>query len=293
MALFGTPFKEKELVARVVRRFRQELMGENCENLDRIVSEHREALARILWKENQSSCKWSEDGPVLLPDRCRLYYRKEQTEVMLFEHPPQVRLIRFAEQKNQEPKIYTLGFPYIIFLFKFHNGVFSDLRCAFSDVPLKSLEEQVLFPYLTNVFDDLKVCMGVHELQFVKGDLTQQVTVVMDYFWQSVFNSEAPTYYVDYKKHFQEHDKRLTSFEEWEKATEIDPLFVIDNVKWMQCELNFGDLIVDSLSKADLTLQSKLFEDICDEMLNDVNQNVKESVEKVAKQILDMSPSLI
>ena len=52
MALFGTPFKEKELVARVVRRFRQELMGENCENLDRIVSEHREALARILWKEN-------------------------------------------------------------------------------------------------------------------------------------------------------------------------------------------------------------------------------------------------
>lgn len=133
-----------ELLAKAHNRFKQELAGENEEFLDRVVRQYRAKVARYSWKASQKWCKWNEDGPVLMPDYTRLYYRKGNTEVLVLEYPPQVRLMRFtgslAKRDSSTSEIkegefntvyqYSLALPYVVFIFKYVNGVFTDVRCT-------------------------------------------------------------------------------------------------------------------------------------------------------------------
>lgn len=133
-----------EILNKAHNRFKQELEGENEEFLDRVVRQYRAKVARYSWKASQKWCKWGEDGPVLMPDYTRLYYRKANTEVMVLEYPPQIRMMKFqgalAKRANTAEKIepedakrvfqYSLALPYVIFIFKFVKGTFSQVRCA-------------------------------------------------------------------------------------------------------------------------------------------------------------------
>jgi hypothetical protein len=295
----------KDLSAGIVSQFHQELVGENEDALDRHLRKYRATVARRTTKVAQNWCKWSENGPILMPDRTRLYYRRGDTEVMLLEFPPQTRFMRFragllrgsTEEKVEEgadltkSHNFSLALPYIVFLFKFNKGTFVESYMTFNDRPLKTLQEKPLRPYLSNLDNTLKMCHGASfdtkELQ--QDNLAQQVAYVLTLFWQTVYSDEWSSNYWTTKKHFVDvQDSRLKDLASWQAASEENPLFVIEDANWIKHgEDNFGDMIVKMFeSDADTKrIHDELYNDLSDNFVNEVKKTINDNVESVKKKI--------
>lgn len=288
----------RNLVTKSFRRFKQEIEGENDEFLDRVLRQFRAKVSRHIWKTAQKWCKWSEEGPVLMPDHTRIYYRKGNTEVVLQEFPPQVRLLKFrgalvnrASSTQEIPTAkmmsahhFSLSLPYTVFLFKFVNGVFVEVRCAFSDRPLKRLQERPLRPYLSNIDSNLSVCLGsgFDRSQLQPGQLAQQMALVLDHFWHSTFTDEWSVHFWNTRS--QVNDPRLKTFEAWQKATEENPLFVVENVHWLpHQEEEFGDMFVRMLEDDRLNseLHEELYQELVSEFFDDLQKCYADNIEAI------------
>lgn len=289
----------RDLVTKSFRRFKQEIEGENDEFLDRVLRQFRSKVSRHIWRTAQKWCKWNDDGPVLMPDHTRIYYRKGDTEVVLQEFPPQVRLLKFrgalANRRSSTEQLsaaklgsihhYSLALPYVVFLFKFINGTFTEVRCAFCDRPLKRLEERPLRPYLSNIDSNLSVCLGssFDRSQLQPGQLTQQMALVLDHFWHSAFSDEWSTHF--WHTRDQVDDSRLKNFEAWQEATEENPLFVVENVRWLQHhEEAFGDMLVRMLEddKRNNELHEEFYQGLVDEFFDDLQKSYAENIDALS-----------
>jgi hypothetical protein len=296
-----------ELLASVHSRFKQELEGENEEFLDRIVRQYRAKLARYAWKSSQKWSKWNKDGPVLMPDFTRIYYRKGDTEIVLQEFHPQRRYIKFKtslakRRSSSDPQPtdvstshgYNLSLPYMVFVFKFVGGLFTEVRCAFSDRPLKRLEEKPYRPYLSNVDSNLMLCLGstFDKSKLEKDNVAQQCSYILDYFWSSVYSDEWSSHFWASKAHFEQTDKRLATLEDWEENSLDNSLFAVEGVKWLpHSEESFGDIIVRMLDgdKKNNEMQDEIYQELTTEFLKDAAKNFNESVDGVNKKAVDGS----
>lgn len=296
----------KQILTNFYRRIKQEAIGANDEILDRVVRQHTARMARLSWKACQKWCKFKNDGPVLMPDGTRIYYRKGNTEVLLQEFPPQIRLLKFkgsllrnsSLEKMPEAdsaKIHhlSLALPYVIFVHCFKDGVFQKLWCSFSDRPLKKLEESPLRPYLPNIDSQLYVCLGrsFDSSKLQKHAIAQQVAFVMDQFWHSAFNDENAQHYWDLRHHFVEkgYDK-LASLRAWETASVENPLFVIDEIEWLKWNGfdTFGDVIVSMCDDStDHALQEAMYKDFVDNLLKEVKSSLITNLDAANQDVID------
>lgn len=293
----------EELVTKALKRTKQELLGENEEFLDRLVRQYRSKIARFSWKKSQQWCKWDDNGPVLMPDYTRIYYRKGTTEVLLQEFPPQIRFLKFRgsiAKRNSSTDVvseadftkvfnYSLALPYVVFVFKYVEGVFSEVRCVFCDRPLRNLEERPLRPYLSNIDSNLSVCLGASfdRSLLQKENITQQCALVLNHFWHSSFSDEWSTHHWALKSFFQQNDKRLSCLEEWQAASEENPLFVVENVNWLpHVEENFGDMIVKMFDsdKENHQFNEELYHELVDDFLRDVMKTINENIDVVSEK---------
>lgn len=296
-----------DLIKKSLRRLRQEIIGENEEVLDRVVRQYRTQVARQTWKVAQKWSKWENDGPVLMPDNTRMYYRKGNTEVLIQEYAPQVRLMKFtgslAKRADSQALIeadafmdkiyhYSLALPYMVFMFKFVDGMFENVRCLFCDRPLKRLEEQPILPYLSNIDSNFILCLGTSfdKQELERGKITQQVALIMDHFWHSSFKDEWSQYFWKNKTHFSGQDSRLTTLEAWQEASIENPLFVIEDVQWMKFkEGNFGDIVVKMLEKdtSNNQLQEELYSDLVDNFMTDLKKTFMDNITVAEHRLLD------
>lgn len=294
----------KELVSRAGKKLKQEFIGENEEFLDRLLQQFQAKISRCSWKASQKWCKWNDEGPVLMPDFTRLYYRKGKTEILIQEWPPQIRLTKFrgsllrkdsSEHMDadamQRTHNFSLAFPYVVFIFKFKEGVFDQVRCAFCDRPMKRLEEKPLQPYLSNIDSNLMVCLGrsFDRDALERGNIVQQAAFITSYFWQSVYSDEWSAHFWNSKKNFVDNnDQRMVSLEAWQEASTDNPLFVVEDVHWLtHDEENFGDIVVrmfdDDRTNAEMgqELYSSFIEEFLDEVKKTLNENITTATDKV------------
>ena len=302
------------LVKKATSQLKQELAGFNEEHLDRVLRKFRSKLSRYNWKFSQKWCKWEEDGPVLMPDYTRIYYRKGGTELLLQEFPPQIRLMKFkgalvnrassnaniSQQDASSVHHFSLALPYTVFIFKFVNGLFVEVRVAFSDRPLKRLEEQPLRPYLSNIDTNLRVCLGgsFNRGELIVNNVAQQAAYVLDHFWSTVYSDEWSSHFWATKSHFQQKDKRLAGMQSWEEASEENPLFVVEDVDWLKHhEESFGDIIVNMLDddRDNQDMHQQLYQELIDEFFEEfkkvhgenIDQLRTEVTEKLAKELAE------
>lgn len=292
----------REITDRVIKVVKQDLAGENEEFLPRVLRQFKSELARYTWKNLQKWSKWTDDGPVLMPDFTRIYYRKGKTEITLQEFPPQLRILRFkgslvnrsdtgvqlsAEQHNSNHH-FSVALPYVVFVFKYVEGKFVDARCAFNDRPLKMLDEKPLRPYLSNINSDLRVCLGgsFDQDKLLQGNITQQAAYVLDHFWNSTYSDEWSTHYWANRAHFTSCDERMSCLEGWQLASEENPLFVVEDVKWLvnSEEENFGDMIVKLLEddQDNLHLHEELYDHLSENFLEQVKRTYADNVKSIA-----------
>lgn len=289
----------------VFSRFKQEMSGENEETLDRVVRQHRASVARRSWKTSQKWCKWNDEGPILMPDFTRLYYRKGKTEIVIQEFAPQTRLMRFkgslakrdsstdylSGDDNGTTFQYSLSLPYTVFIFKFVDGMFSAVRCAFSDRPLKRLEERPLRPYLSNIDSQLLVCLGrdMDRSELIKDNIAQQCAFILSSFWQTVYSDEWSQHFWASKSHFQDSDSRLATLEAWQDASIDNPLFVVEDVAWLQhTEETFGDIVVRMFEDdaTNLSLHEELYEELADNFLAEVKKTFDANFDSTKEKVL-------
>ena len=302
--------RAREIVADLLinarSRFKQELAGENEEFLDRVVRQYRAKVARCSWKASQKWCKWNDEGPVLMPDYTRMYYRKGNTEVMVLEYPPQVRLVKFKGSlalresstdkidpiKSNEIMHYSLALPYVVFIFKYVNGVFTDVRCAFSDRPLKRLEEKPMRPYQSNIDNNLSVCLGKtfdSEL-LIKDNIVQQSAYVLNHFWQTIYSDDWSQHFWNYKTHFAGLDSRMTDLPSWQAASIENSLFVVEDVQWLPYhEDSFGDVVVRMFDDdtGNVQLHEELYTDLVNNFLEEVTTTFTENLDTVEQKTFD------
>lgn len=294
----------KDICSGVVKRFRQELVGENDDVLDRALRKYRSKVARRTWHVSQKWCKWDEEGPVLMPDHTRLYYRKGATEVIVQEFAPQIRLMKFkgalAKRDNTDTEMaavdrdkiysYSLALPYIIFIHKFVGGLFTDCYISFCDRPMKRLQEKPLKPYLSNLDSTLKLCHGAsfNREELEAGNLVQQVALVLNNFWGTVYSDEWSGHFWESRRHFTaKNDERMRSLEAWQEASIDNPLFVIEDVNWLpHTEENFGDMIVRLFEHdtADSGYQQELYKDLEDNFVNELKNSLTETMQSVEQK---------
>ena len=286
-----------ELFNLIKARLKQEVNGEQ-ENLDAFVRDYVEIVSRIGWKAAQKWCKWENEGPVLMPDFTRIYYRKGETEIVLQEFPPQIRYLKFKaslddpslgtfSEEGLKVRGFSLALPYTIFIFKFSHGIFERVSMAFSDHPLKDTSEKPLQPYFPNIsYEDLNVCLG-EEFQFSgleKGNIAQQCSYILSHFWNSTFSKEWDTGFYKTKKHFADiQDGRLTCFNEWQKASFEDSLFVVSDVEWVPSVVDsYGDLMVEMMQSdnIDSRFQQEVYDQYSKELLEELKKSVSNNINK-------------
>ena len=293
----------KNLIAKTSTRFKQELEGENEEFLDRVLRRYNAKVARHSWKTSQKWCKWDDDGPVLMPDYTRIYYRKGDTEIVVQEFPPQIRLMKFLAAlatrettngivlgRDNDIHHYSLALPYVVFIFKFINGSFVEVRCAFNDRPMRRLEERPLRPYLSNIDTNLGVCLGTSfpKANLEKDNITQQASLVLDHFWHTAYSDEWATHFWNTKANFQEKDERLATLDAWQAASEENALFVVEDVDWLKHqEESFGDMIVRMLEgdSQNVNLHEELYKELVTDFFEDLKKTFGENVTAIDERI--------
>lgn len=298
----------KDLLVKVRSRLKQEFLGDNEEFLDRVLRQFRARIARHIWKASQKWSKWEKEGPVLMPDNTRIYYRKGNTEVLLQEFQPQIRMMKFSkslclssaeEAQANRPLAeivshYSLALPYVIFLFKFIGGAFVEVRCAFSDRPLKHLDEQPLRPYFSNIDSNLCVCLGrdFNRDFLIRGNIIQQTSLVLSHFWQAVSSDEWSAHFWANKAHFQQNQPKLATMEAWQEASFENPLFVIEGVQWLKHhETSFGDIICRLLEgdNENKLLQEELYDDLVKNFLEEIKKSLTETLDTLGDRVIEAS----
>ncbi len=303
-----------ELLNKFHKRLKQEFEGQQEEFFDRAIRAHRGVVSRHSWKAAQQWCKWNDAGtaPVLMPDFTRMYYRKGKTELVLQEFKPQIRLLRFkgalakraSTEETIDPMIagnsytYSLALPYVIFIFKFVDGDFREVKCAFCDRPLKRLEEKPFKPYFTNLDNTLRVCLGASfdKSGLVKGEIAQQCAYILDYFWGATFSDEWGQNFWACRQTMGAADPRMASLESWQAASVENPLFVVEDVSWISHgDDSFGDMLVDMMEDdpEDRRFQEELYRQLTDVFMEEVKKSFAEMIDSTDQRIIpQISPTL-
>lgn len=286
---------------KIASRLQQELLAE-IENLQtKTIQQYAGSVSRCAWRSIQKWCVFNDDGLVTFPDHTRMYYRKGNTEILLQEFPPQIRLLKIggslAKRSGRDDILtddiseqvfnYSLAFPYLVFIYKFENGLLTETYLTFCDQPLKNLKERPLIPYLPNLDPNLKICLGTdfNKGQLKRGELTQQVAFMLGHFWQSIFNHEWANHFWRNKEHFATNPS-LCDLEAWRTASLEDPLFVID-VSWLQFGTeNYGDIVARlfETDSHDKRFQEELVQQMLDSFLEEVEANVQKAGQTIVEK---------
>lgn len=289
-----------ELIEQVIDKCKKEAEAAVNEELDFETSKYCDIVVRKAWNTLQSSSKWLEGAPWLFPDNTRFYYRKGKTEVVVQEFAPQIRYLKFKGELVDSEKAtcaYSLALPYVVFINKFVDGLYSECEIAFSDRPLKYLNEIPYRPYFSNLDHSLKLCEGIdfdrNELE--KGNLTQQMAFVINHFWSTLFSRDSNAHFLANRQHFTATDIRLATLENWQKASIENPLFVIEDVSWLpHSQPTFGHMIIKLLDtdKVNTQLKGDLFDQVTKVFLESAKKVVQEKCNAIIGSI-KVKPDLI
>lgn len=277
----------------IVDTYRQETLSGLDDVCNDIMKEFKATAGRRCWKLSQQWCQWDNE-PILQPNQSRLFYRKGNTDIMVIEQDPAIRTLSFNESFGSNQGSYNLAMPYVVFVFRFLKGCFHDVYAMFNDKPLGDLSEKPLRPYLTNIGDDLRVCLG-KTFTLPSDDLSyhQAVQYVLNYYWNASHSNEWNSHFHSNMQHFEGCDGRLATLKAWSDASIKNQLFVIDDVNWQTYNRSIGDLIV-GLTKGDNKVrefEDVLFADLIQDFVRQVSSGLKSALEigagKVEQQPLE------
>lgn len=130
----------------------------------------------------------------ILPRNTVLFAQKEDTRLYVLEQTPQQKTIHYKPERARQSRQFTIPLPYVYFLCEFQLYALENLYLYFSPKPLGEKSEWIYYPPLPNCFEDCRVCLGDFRFN-VTSSIPSKITNVIEYYWQSNFNTEASYLY--------------------------------------------------------------------------------------------------
>jgi hypothetical protein len=197
----------------------------------------------------------------ILPDGIKLVKSKGSITVLVYERPPQVHSLKWIARDSPAPfgrgtkyRTVRIALPYLIILASFERvrGACMQLskinECFFRKAPLKSLEDELFYPALLNCSKipieagrPLSwICTTKMNVRAAAGErednqrMREGVRALLHCLFETGYNHSSEHH--EGSSWFTEStgvDPRISTIEEWEKATAREPLFVLD-VPWLK-----------------------------------------------------------
>lgn len=200
---------------------------------------------------------------VVLPDGVKCVISRGQITILVYQIPPRVCSLTWIAKDSKAPygkrakyRIVRIALPYVCVLAVFSRTGYGKIllthknECFFRNEPLNSLNDELLYPALLNCSKfpteegnplswictqhiDLNSLSNITDTnQYMRASLSRLLSCL----WETGFNWSSEKHEGD--SWFSETvrrgvDPRISSIEEWQKATEKDPLFVL-NVPWLR-----------------------------------------------------------
>lgn len=216
-----------DLVTGVLRKFKKELAEASTGKFNRLFKSLSQNivtdLEQLLSQQQEDVIIQINTSEELLPQNTRFYSTKGRDKVIVVEQMPMVRNIFFGSIG------YQVAFPFVIFVIKLESGQFKQVHLFYRNSPLRSIEDELYNPNLTNIYPDQNnlVCWG-KTTSLPKGtDTFQQVNEVIELFWSSRFNTDLNQSF----NYYSQKDSSLGSFEAWETASKKNARFPL-TIKW-------------------------------------------------------------
>ena len=123
------------------------------------------------------------------------YSSKDNKRIYVTLQKPCERTINIRE--HEEDRQYSVKVPYIYFIHEYINNAFENLYVFCSNSEIDSDSDMLCKIPLKNIYQDGRVCLG-NSLKFdLTGKLKQKLNHTEMYFWDSHFNSDLDSYYLD------------------------------------------------------------------------------------------------
>jgi len=167
--------------------------------------------------------------------------------IVVMEQPPQVRAMsinhdvlishcngatNFISKRVSGGRL-RLALPYVIHILKVTTeGQFQGLYVFYSNKPIKSLDDDLLTPSLSNIHDkSCMMCLGDtqiwHNSKIPGETIADWVRCVIDAFWLQKYTSDLD----QYQKASWDLDRRVSSFDKWHESSIKNPNFMIE-ISW-------------------------------------------------------------
>ncbi len=175
--------------------------------------------------------------PGFLPPGTRLALARGPSLVLAIEQAPQVRRLAWRPgtmKDTGEGRQVALALPYVIYLVRFFQEQFEEMRLYYRAAPLGAGEDALSLPNLWNVQapdSPLARCRAcLRGRPALDGMPTgAQAEAVINFFWAAGFNMDVEDNAFDRSRGV---DARVASLAAWEAATAADPLFPL-GVPWI------------------------------------------------------------
>lgn len=211
--------------------------------------------------------------PTILPSGIKTVIHRGKAMILVHQSPPEVRSLKWIA--NDSPSKFgpgttyrtvRIGLPYVITMALFANTpqngweLTHGNECFFRNAPLEDHDDELYFPALLNCSkfpEDVQqekpqawICTQF--LQMEMGRLKQEnninkriqlsINALARCLFDSGFNQSSESH--EGSSWFNESknvDRRINTVEDWERATEQDPLFVLE-VPWLSTKMTLWDM---------------------------------------------------
>lgn len=229
--------------------------------------EGQKASIKIQDLFQRSSPRRMDSCGVLIPDGVRLMYSDPDGRLAVWVHetPPCVIQLKWIASDSPVPygqgskyRMVRIAIPYLIVLAAFENGRVSDFNeCFFRTDPLESEDDPLLYPGLLNCSKFHRpeghplswICtQKLDRSQFMnEKNVKQRMRIgfrsLCHCLLETGFNFSSEHH--EFSSWYSESakvDPRVSPIENWEKATDDDPTFVLE-VPWLKVGMSVKQVV--------------------------------------------------
>lgn len=183
------------------------------------------------------------DEPI--PDHVRWIVESGRHAVYILELQPELRTVLWVDDPEctGDGIPYTIATPYVVLQVPFHeNGIYCHVRVFYRNQPLQSIDDELYHTNLHNINSGL--CLDGLKYP-AKSSRAEVLGELVNHLWSGEFNRETGNLFELFAQ--DGNDQRLTSIENWQKASQADPKFVL-GVNWFPVQMTVKQCIQSHLS---------------------------------------------
>jgi len=213
---------------------------------------------------SRTSSRPMDSSGVVLPNGIKLLYSNGPITVWVHETPPRVLQLKWIADNSPTPfgegakyRMVRVALPYLVVLAAFERGRLSDYNeCFFRVAPIESENDELLYPSLLNCsrFEPSDghplswICSQYLDRQFMhERDPNRRMRLgfksLLYCLIETGYNHSSDRH--EYSSWFTEStkvDPRVATVEKWERASEQDPMFVLD-VPWLKTGKSIKEVV--------------------------------------------------